>query len=250
MTRVNFTCCRDGQTCGQGHSTQRVAEASFQLSVKRNVVTDHRNLLLCDGDLLFGWLGIVKGPLRSGLRLRNWGRAMYCTGFWLVSLPRTMTLSLAVGSSLMPPESNEDFTLPWVGSAGPGPHRAQVFSKPAETGLRSIARGVRRISPRRRWSTQAEKPAKTSQDDCGDQSTGGHDVCPLLADWRRFITSVCCGSKAHVAWPEPYPRFKPKELPAQVPPAPTALITIAPQAAAPGAAAGGQASHPPPRPCV
>ncbi len=182
MTRVNFTCCRDGQTCGQGHSTQRVAEASFQLSVKRNVVTDHRNLLLCDGDLLFGWLGIVKGPLRSGLRLRNWGRAMYCTGFWLVSLPRTMILSLAVGSSLMPPESNEDFTLPWVGSAGPGPHRAQVFSKPAETGLRSIARGVRRISPRRRWSTQAEKPAKTSQDDCGDQSTGGHDVCPLLAD--------------------------------------------------------------------
>jgi hypothetical protein len=107
---------------------------------------------------------------------------MYCTGFWLVSLLRTMTLSLAVGSSLMPPESNRDFTLPWVGSAGPGPHRAQVPSKPAETGLRSIARRVRRISSRRRWSTQAGKPAKTLQDDCGDQSTGGHDVCPLLAD--------------------------------------------------------------------
>lgn len=69
------------------------------------------------------------------------------------------------------------------GSAGPGPHQAQVPSKPAETGLRSIARGVRRISPRRRWSTQAGKPAKTLQDGCGDQSTGGHDVCPLLAEF-------------------------------------------------------------------
>ena len=108
---------------------------------------------------------------------------MYCTGFWLVSLLRTMTLSLAVGSSLMPPESNRDFTLPWVDSAGPGPHRAQVPSKPAETGLRSIARGVRRISSRRRSSTQAGKPARTLQDDCGDQSTGGHDVCPLLAEF-------------------------------------------------------------------
>jgi hypothetical protein len=152
MTRVNFTCCRDGQTYGQGHSTQRVAEASFQLSVKRNVVTDHRNLLLCDGDLLFGWLGIARGPFRSGLRFRNWGRAMYCTGFLLVSLPRTMTLSLAVGSSLMPPESNEDSNLPWVGSVGPKPHRTQVFSEPAETGLRSIAERARQIRPRRRGS--------------------------------------------------------------------------------------------------
>lgn len=43
---------------------------------------------------------------------------MYCTGFWLVSLLRTMTLSLAVGSSLMPPESNRDSTLPWVAARG------------------------------------------------------------------------------------------------------------------------------------
>lgn len=124
MGRVTFTCCRDGETCRQSHSTERGAEACFQLG-RQLVGNAHRRLLASVAvDLLVRhWLGVAKVLFDSTLV-----HSLGLRGYTAFAVTYAVALSAAcVEPSLIPPKLKSRPIVPMrTGSTkGSGANRAR-----------------------------------------------------------------------------------------------------------------------------